>query len=98
MRPDFLSVAVGTVFVATHRTGIPLADEFRQGLQLGLVVWAIGAVASASALHAVGRGFESLIAHHPAPPSLLGVMPLRRLSMTHPPRRTWYAGWVISEV
>src|SRR6185503_18628478 len=26
--------------------------------------WAIGAVASASALHAVGRGFESLIAHH----------------------------------
>ena len=25
---------------------------------------AIGAVASASALHAVGRGFESLIAHH----------------------------------
>ena len=27
--------------------------------------WAIGAVASASALHAVGRGFESLIAHQP---------------------------------
>ncbi len=26
--------------------------------------WAIGAVASADALHAFGRGFESLIAHH----------------------------------
>src|SRR6185503_12315288 len=28
------------------------------------ILWAIGAAASASALHAVGRGFESLIAHH----------------------------------
>ncbi len=26
--------------------------------------WANGAVASAAALHAVGRGFESLFAHH----------------------------------
>jgi hypothetical protein len=27
--------------------------------------WALGAAVSASALHAVGRGFESLSAHHP---------------------------------
>ena len=27
-------------------------------------VWAVGAVASADALHAFGRGFESLTAHH----------------------------------
>ena len=27
--------------------------------------WALGAVVSASRLHRVGRGFESLSAHHP---------------------------------
>src|SRR6516225_8570789 len=30
-------------------------------------IWALGAVASASRLHRVGRGFESLSAHHFTP-------------------------------
>ena len=34
--------------------------------------WANGAVASAAVLHTVGRGFESLIAHHfPSPVQLV---------------------------
>lgn len=33
--------------------------------------WAIGAAASADALHAFGRGFESLIAHHLSSPAFV---------------------------
>ena len=44
---------------------------FAIGSSIAMIEWAIGAVASAAVLHTVGRGFESLIAHHflfPRPP------------------------------